>query len=71
MDSIGIGIGGSIVGLNSIMFPIFVASFQLIFLSLGSFLGKKIVSTIKLPKNIWSIISGILLILIGIYKLFI
>lgn len=53
------------------MFPVFVAGFQLIFLSLGSFLGKKIVSTIKLPKNIWSIISGILLILIGIYKLFI
>lgn len=71
LDSIGIGIGGSIVGLNSIMFPIFVASFQLIFLSFGIFIGKKIVSSIHLPKNIWSVISGFLLILIGIYKLFV
>ncbi len=71
LDSIGVGIGGSIVGINSIMFPILVAGFQLIFLSLGNFIGKKLISSISLPKNIWSVISGILLIVIGIYKLFV
>ncbi len=71
LDSIGVGIGGSIVGLNSIIFPILVACFQLIFLSFGNFLGKKISSSINLPKNIWSIISGALLIIIGICRLFI
>lgn len=70
LDSIGVGIGGSIVGVNSISFPIFVSTFQLIFLSFGNFLGKKI-SAINLPKNIWSVISGTLLIIIGICKLFI
>lgn len=71
LDSIGVGIGGSIVGINSIMYPILVAGFQLIFLSLGNFIGKKLISSISLPKNIWSVISGILLIIIGIYKLFV
>lgn len=71
LDSIGIGIGGSIVGITSIIFPIFVAIFQLIFLSLGTFLGKKFSSSVNLPKNTWSIISGTLLIIIGICKLFI
>ena len=71
LDSIGVGIGSSIVGLNFNLFPILVASFQLIFLSFGILLGKKIISSVSLPKNIWSIISGILLIIIGLCKLFV
>lgn len=70
IDSIGVGIGGSIIGVNSFLFPILVASFQLIFLSLGKNISVKIFKLYKLPENIWSIISGILLIIIAIFKYF-
>lgn len=70
IDSIGVGIGGSIIGVNSFLFPILVASFQLIFLSLGKNICVKIFKLYKLPENIWSIISGILLIIIAIFKYF-
>lgn len=69
LDSIGIGIGSSIMGLNSFLFPILVAFFQLFFLSSGSYLGKKIKNISNIPENIWGIISGILLIFIGISKI--
>lgn len=70
LDSFCIGIGGSVIGINSILFPLFIASFQFIFLNIGNFLGRKLNKLSILPDNIWSIISGILLIIIGISKLF-
>ena len=69
LDSIGIGIGSSIMGLNTFLFPILVASFQLFFLSLGGYLGKKIKDISNIPENIWGIVSGILLIFVGISKI--
>lgn len=69
LDSFCIGIGGSMMGISSIFFPIFIGIFQLIFLSIGNFIGKKIKNFHFLPENIWSILSGILLILIGLSKI--
>lgn len=69
LDSIGIGIGSSIMGLNTFLFPILVASFQLFLLSLGGYLGKKIKDISNIPENIWGIVSGILLIFVGISKI--
>ncbi len=69
LDSIGIGIGSSIMGLNTFLFPILVASFQLFFLSFGGYLGKKIKDISNIPENIWGIVSGILLIFVGISKI--
>ena len=71
IDSFCIGIFGSIIGYSSVLFPILVASFQLIFLTIGSFLGTKLSNISKIPENIWSIISGILLICIAISRFFI
>ncbi len=70
LDSLCIGIGGSISNINLRLFPILVSIFQLFFLSIGSLLGKNINKLYKLPENIWSLISGILLIFIGLSKFF-
>lgn len=69
LDSIGVGIGSSIIGINSLLFPILVSSFQLVFLSIGKLLGLRIKDISNIPDNIWSIISGLLLIFMGIGKL--
>ena len=42
IDSICIGIGSSIIGINNLIFPFMISFFQILFLSLGSLLGKKI-----------------------------
>ncbi len=68
IDSICIGICSSAIGYSSLIFPILVAIFQLSFLSGGRFLGEKISSVSKLPENIWNVLSGVLLICIGISR---
>lgn len=68
MDSLCVGIGGSIIGINTYIFPFLIGFFQLFFLGLGNFLGKKIYNFSSLPSNLWSIVSGILLILLGFLK---
>ena len=68
MDSICIGIGGSVIGISTYIFPFLIGFFQLFFLGIGNFLGKKLYNFSKLPSNIWSIVSGILLITLGIVK---
>ena len=69
LDSICIGIGGSIIGINPTFFPFLVSIFQFVFLWLGIFSGFKLRNFFKVSDNIWSIISGILLIVLGISKL--
>ena len=68
LDSLCIGIGSSLIGINSFIFPILVSAFQLIFLSFGRFLGSKISNISCIPENTWNIISGVILIIIGIIK---
>ena len=70
LDSVGISIGSSIIGINSLIFPICIAFFHLLFLSFGSILGNRIRNISNIPQNIWSLISGILLVLIGLSKMF-
>lgn len=69
LDAFCAGVGCSAIGINSFFFPLFISIFHILFLSLGSFIGVKLSSSTKIPDNIWSIISGILLISIGIFKL--
>ena len=70
LDSIGVSIGGSILGVSSVLFPILTSLFQFAFLTIGSFLGNKIKNIPNIPDNVWSIFAGIFLILIGISKFF-
>lgn len=71
IDSLCVGICSTMLGPSSFLFPVFVATFQLIFLSIGSFLGKKVSSSSSLPENIWTVLSGVLLICIGLSRFFI
>ena len=68
LDSFCIGICGSMVDINLTLFPLLVSILQSVFISLGYYLGIHIRNFCKLPQNIWSIISGILLIFIGFVK---
>ena len=70
IDAFCAGVGCSAIGITSFLFPLFISIFHIVFLSFGSFIGKNISSRTKIPDNIWSIISGFLLISIGISKLF-
>ena len=69
LDSLCIGIGFSMLNTFSMIFPVLTSCFQLFFSSLGNYCGKKLYSFSKLPDNIWSTISGILLIMIGFCKI--
>lgn len=69
IDSFCIGIGSSILGFNSLLFPVLVGSFQFIFLSIGKLLGEKVNKISKIPNNIWNLISGVLLMIIGISRI--
>jgi putative Mn2+ efflux pump MntP len=70
LDSLCIGIGVSAIGINIFIFSILVAFLQYVFLSLGHFLGIHLSSFKLIPQSIWTEISGILLILIGFFRLF-
>lgn len=68
LDSFSVGIGSSITGGISFIFPILVSVFQIIFLSLGRTLGNKLQEHSSVPSYLWNLIAGILLIGIGILK---
>jgi putative sporulation protein YtaF len=70
LDSFAIGISSGILGIHSLLFPILVSIFQLLFISFGNSIGYFLNNFNKIPEYIWSIISGILLIVIGIVKFF-
>ena len=68
LDSFCIGIGGSFMQISFILFPFLVSIFQLFFLNIGNFLGQKLHGLGNLPDNIWSVISGILLVFFGMSR---
>ncbi len=65
LDNFGIGISSSLISASYILFPILISIFQFIFLSLGIIIGKKVSKFIGFSDFICSILSGILLVLIG------
>lgn len=70
IDSFCIGLSSSFLGINTLLFPIMVAFFQISFILLGKFIGKKFISHLNITDNMCNILSGILLIFIGITKMF-
>lgn len=70
IDSICVGISSVSFGNYSLLFPLFVPIFQLLFLNTGIKLGKRIVVSSSISNKIWNILSGMLLIVIGIIRAF-
>lgn len=69
IDSACVGIGSGIIGINDIVLPILVSSFQLVFLNCGSIIAKNILKRIEIPENTLSAFSGIILILVGLFRI--
>ena len=70
LDSICVGISSSSFGFYNVLFPILVPLFQFIFINLGIKLGKKIILINSNLLKFWNILSGVLLIIIGLFRLF-
>lgn len=69
LDSLGIGISAAASGLEIGMLPLFAALFQISFLSFGAFLGKKLTNSTKVRENLWTTLSGGILVLIALIRL--
>lgn len=68
IDSACVGIGSGIIGINDIVLPFFVASFQLIFLNCGNLVANSIAKYVNVSEYALSIFSSFILILVGIFR---
>lgn len=68
LNNMGLGIGASIAGLSITLTCIFTFVFSLITLPLGYILGKKFLSRFLESKA--NLISGLIIILLGLYEMF-
>ncbi len=71
IDSIGAGVSMGVSGIGAISAAGLCGAFQLIFLCCGLFLGKKLRGIERIPSEIFTRISGLVIILIAVIKLFI
>jgi putative sporulation protein YtaF len=69
VNNIGMGIGASITGINVILTSILTFIFSFIFIPSGVYFGRKYLSNAM--GKFASILSGVIIILLGIYELFI
>ena len=69
-DSISVGIGSGILGLDFYFLPILISFFHFVFLFTGLSLGKNFsMCSKKLSSSFLALLSGIILIIMGILKL--
>lgn len=66
LDSIAIGLGVGISGLATWYLPLVIGASQLIFLEMGRLLGALLANKLNIPHKTWSILAGILLIILAI-----
>ena len=71
IDSIGAGVSMGVSGIGAISAAGLCGAFQLIFLCCGLFLGKKLRGIERIPSEIFTRISGLVIILIAVIRLFI
>lgn len=69
VDAIGVSFGSALVGLYSLYIPIIIGLFQLSFIYLGNFFGKKLATFCPFNEKILSLLPGILLICLALAKI--
>ena len=69
VDASCVSMGAGIIGYISFILPIFMAVFHTFFVNCGNFVAKSVVERLNVPSNVLSIFSGILLILIGVFRM--
>ncbi|NLM34483.1 MAG: sporulation membrane protein YtaF [Clostridiales bacterium] len=67
VNNVGIGIGASVAGLNIFITSLLSLIFSMVFVKLGFFIGKKLISS-RLAKCI-EYISALIIIFLGLYQL--
>lgn len=70
IDCIGAGVGAVAGGASSVLYPLFVAGFQMLLLTGGSLLGRKLLIFDKIHDKLWMILSGLLLMVIAVVRMF-
>lgn len=70
LDSIGVGIGAGLSGISTWFLPLFIGLAQLIFLTLGSILGSRLSHSTQVNSRIWTVSSGVLLIVLAVLRVF-
>jgi len=67
VDSIGVGIGSAMVGMYGMLIPFLVGAFQLFFLCVGMYFGKRFFRYV--PSKVVNFLPGAILIVISILKI--
>lgn len=70
MDAISISFGIGNMDINYIFFPVFVSLFNISFLIIGKYISNIIRIKLRISDNFWNIFSGLILIILGFFKLF-
>ena len=69
VDASCVSMGAGIIGYISFILPVFMAVFHTFFVNCGNFVAKSVVERLNVPSNVLSIFSGILLVLIGTFRI--
>ena len=69
VDASCVSMGAGIIGYISFILPVFMAIFHTFFVNCGNFVAKSAVQRLNVPSNVLSVISGVLLVLIGVWRI--
>ena len=69
VDASCVSMSAGIIGYISFILPVFMAVFHTFFVNCGNFVAKSAVERLNVPSNVLSIFSGILLVLLGMFRL--
>lgn len=70
VDASCVSLGSGMIGLGSFILPIFMAFFHTFFVNCGNLVSTTIVKKLKISNKSLSILAGVILIFIGILRLF-
>lgn len=70
IDSLGVGVSASATGIDVALLPLFAGLFQILFLLLGARAGKNLPHLSQVRESLWTILSGVLLIALALFRIF-